>query len=125
VSLVALVIGLVAFVALLKVLRAAEVGGAAVREVRAAVATLSAATLSDAEKERAARRAAGTLFRSFLAIAGIGAVALAAPAAIVWAGSTAGLYTLDRVAEVALGWPFLLASSVGAVCLWIMMAERS
>jgi hypothetical protein len=116
--LAALVAGLVAFVALLKLLRAAEVAGAALATARAALATMRAPELGDDAKELAVRRAAGAMLASFLRIALIALVALAAPALIVWAGSAAGFYSLDRAAEVATGWRFLLASSVGAVLAW-------
>jgi hypothetical protein len=61
------------------------------------------------------------LLRSFVRIASIGAIALAVPAAIVWAGSAAGLYTLDQLAEMATSVPFLLGSTAGAVLLWIAL----
>jgi hypothetical protein len=124
VTLVALAASVAAFVALLRLLNAAETGGEAVRTARAAVATLSAPGLSDAEKEAASRRAAGRLFRSFLLIAGTAAVALAVPAAIVWAGSAVGLYTLDQAVAVATGWPFLLGSTAVVVLAWILMERR-
>jgi hypothetical protein len=121
VTVLALVLGLVFFVGLLKLLRASEVAGDAVRVARATLATMSAAGLSDGEKEVEVRRAAARMFRSFLAIALIGGVALAVPAAIVWAGSAAGFYTLDEVAEVATSAPFLLGSTAGAVLMWIAL----
>jgi hypothetical protein len=121
VSLLALVAGVLVFVGLLKGFRAAEAGGEALRTARSAVAALSDRSLNDDDKEAAARAAAGRLFRSFLAIAAIGAVALAAPAALVWAGSAGGLYPLESAVELATGWPFLLGASLIAVAAWIAL----
>jgi hypothetical protein len=121
VTVVALLLGLVFFLGLLRVMRAGEVGSDAIRVARATVATMSAVDLSDREKEAAVRRAAARMFRSFLAIMLIAGVAVAVPAAIVWAGSAAGFYTLDQVAGVATSIPFLLGSTAGAVLLWIAL----
>jgi hypothetical protein len=124
VSALALTLGVAAFVALLKLMRAADIGGDALRVAHAAVATMSAAELSDDEKEVRVRRAAEQMLRSFLAIALIGIVALAVPVAIVWAGSALGLYTIERVIAVASGWSFLLGSSAAAVLLWVALSRR-
>lgn len=118
-----MIAGIAIFVLLLKVLRAAEVGAEAIQVARSAVATMSAADLSDDEKETRVRRAAGRMFRNFLVITLIGVVALALPAFIIWAGSTMGLYTIEEVTAVATGWPFLLAATVGSVLIW-MALER-
>jgi hypothetical protein len=124
VSLVALTAGVLVFVALLRALRAADAGAEALRTARGAVADLSAPGLSDVQKEAAARAAAARLFRSFVAIAAIGAIALAAPAALVWAGSAAGLYSLAGALELATGWPFLVGSSLVAVAAWLALEHR-
>ena len=120
-SLLALIAAVLVFVGLLRALRAADTGAEALRTAKVAAATLSAAGLSDDEKEAAARAAAGRLFRSFLAIAAIGVVALAAPAVLVWAGSAVGLYPLAAAVELATGWPFLVGSSLVAVAAWIAL----
>ena len=119
----ALIVAVLAFVAVLRVLDAAGAGGRALATARGATSTLRSPTLSDEEKERAARRAAAGLFQSFLVIALIGGAALAASAAVVWAGSAAGLYPLDALMATATDWPFLLASSVVGVAAW-MATER-
>lgn len=123
-SLLALVAATAAFVLILRLLRAAEVGGAVLGTARGAVATMRAPDLDDAAKEAAVRRASGRLFKGFLGIAGIGLAALGLPAALVWAGSAAGLYSLDEVAAIATGWPFLVASSIGATLAWIALERR-
>lgn len=120
-TVLALLLGLVFFVGILKLMRAGEVGGDAVRVARATVATMSDAGLSDREKEAEVRRAAARMLNSFLAIALIAGTALAMPAAIVWAGSAAGFYTLDRVVDVATSATFLIGSTIGAVLFWIAL----
>lgn len=119
----ALIAGILVFVAVLRVLDAAGAGSRAVRTARAAAATLRDRSLTDDEKERAARTAAVGLFRSFLAIALIGAAALAAPAVLIWAGSAAGFYSMDALVAVATGWPFLLGSTLVAVVAWFAMEK--
>ena len=120
-TVLALLLSIAVFLGILRLMRAAEVGSDAVRVARATVATMSDAGLSDREKEAETRRAAGRMLRSFLGIALIAGVALAVPGAIVWAGSAAGLYTLDQVADVAVSGPFLIGSTVGALLLWIAL----
>lgn len=124
-STLALVVGLAAFVAVLRLMRAADAGGTVLRVARSALATMSAPELTDDEKEARVRRFSGQMFRSFLAITGIAVVALAVPTALIWAGAAAGLYSIDRVVEVATGWPFLLAGSAGAVLLWAALERRA
>ena len=119
----ALILAVLAFVAVLRVFDAAGAGGRALATARSATTTLRSPILSDEEKERAARRAAAGLFQSFLVFALIGGAALAASAAVVWAGSAAGLYPLDALVATATDWPFLLASSVVGVAAW-MATER-
>ena len=119
----ALIAAVLVFVAVLRILDAAGASGRALAAARSAAVTLRSATLSDDEKERAARRAAAGLFRGFFTLALIGAAALAASAAVVWAGSAAGLYSLDGLVATATGWRFLLASTGIGVAAW-MAAER-
>lgn len=120
-SLVALIAGVLVFVGLLKAFGAADTGASALRTARGAAATLSDAGLDDDAKEAAARRAAAALFRSFLVLAAIAAAALGIPALIVWAGSAAGLYSLDQAVAAATGWPFLVGSTVLAIAAWIAL----
>jgi hypothetical protein len=123
-TVLALTAGVLAFVALLKLLGAAEAGGEVLRTARGAVAVLSSAKLGDDAKEAAARRAAARMVRGFAVLAGIGLAALAASAAIVWTGSAAGLYPLDAAIETARGLPFLVGSSLLAVAAWVMLERR-
>ena len=120
-TVLALVLGLAFFLVLLRLMRADEVGSDAIRVARATVATMSDVELSDREKEVEVRRAAARMLRSFLAIALIAGVALAAPGAIIWAGSAAGFYTLDQIADVATSGAFLLGSTIGSVLIWIAL----
>ena len=120
-----LVLGLAAFVAVLKLAGVAEVASDAIRTARAAVAAMSAAGLPEAEKEARVRRASVRLFRSFLVIGGIALAAVAAAAAIVWGGAWAGLYRIEDAVEVATGWPFLVLSSAAAVLAWIALDRLS
>lgn len=117
----ALVLGIVAFMAVLKFAGAAEVASDAIRTARSAIATMAAAGLPEAEKEARVRRASGRLFRSFLLIAGIALAALGAAAAVVWAGALAGAYRMDYAVEVGTGWPFLVLSSAAAVVAWVAL----
>lgn len=119
----ALIAAVLVFVAVLRILDAAGASGRALATTRAAAATLRSPGLSDDEKERAARRAAASLFRSFLLVGLIGAAALAASGAVVLAGAAVGLYPLDDIVVTATGWPFLLASTVIGGAAW-MAAER-
>jgi hypothetical protein len=121
VTALALLLAVAFFIGILKSMRAAEVGSDAIRVAQATVAAMSNAGLSDHEKEIEVRRAAVRMFRSFLWIMLIAAVALAGPAALLWAGSAAGFYTLGEVAEVATSGPFLLGSTAGAILLWIAL----
>jgi hypothetical protein len=123
-TVLALTAGVLAFVALLKLLGAAEAGGEVLRTARGAATTLTSAELGDDAKEAAARRAAVRLLRGFAALAGIGLAALAASGAIVWAGSAAGLYPLAAAIETASGLPFLAASSLLAVAAWVILERR-
>jgi hypothetical protein len=120
-TVLALLLGLAVFVFSLKLMRAAEVGSDAFRVARATVETMSTVDLSDREKELVVRRAAARMLWTFLSIALITGIGLVGAAALVWAGSAAGFYTFDEVAELATSIPFLLGSTAVAVVLWIAL----
>jgi hypothetical protein len=115
----ALTVSVLAFVAVLRATGAVSIASAAAREARGASAILRSPVLSDLEKELRSRRAASRLFVAFLKIAGIGAVALAASFAIVWAGAASGFYALDDAVAVAGDWPFILGASAAATLAWL------
>ena len=117
----ALLLGLAAFIAVLRILRAERVARRVASTAQTALRVMSDPDKSDDEKEREVRRASVTLLGLFLAIAGIGVAALGATAAVVWGGAQAGLYSLDAAIAVASSWPFLIGSTVGAVVLWLAL----
>ncbi|WP_085793014.1 sulfotransferase [Roseivivax jejudonensis] len=117
----ALSLGLIAFVGVLRILRAEAVARRIVTTAQDALQVISTPDLSDIEKERRVRRASLSLFARFLAIAGIGLASFAAAAAIVWGGAAAGLYGLDAAMSAAVGWPFLVGSTLCAVALWLAL----
>lgn len=116
--LAALLLGVAAFVMVLRGLGAQAVAGEVLRGARTSLSVMTDKEMDDAAKEAHLRRASLTMFRSFAVIFGIGALALALPAAIVWAGAALGAYGLDRAVAVAMGWPFLLGSTAAVLILW-------
>lgn len=122
--LAALGLSLVAFIVTLRALRAEEVGSGVLLTARRAGAAMSARDLDDDEKERRMREASGRMLLGFLRIAGIGAAAVGAAFAILWAGAAIGFYTAAQVAETATSWPFLLVSTLAAIMLWLALAPR-
>ncbi|QBF30550.1 sulfotransferase [Thalassococcus sp. S3] len=120
----ALLAGLLAFVVMLRVLRAQQVASGVLDTARGAMAVMSDRHISDEEKERRMRRASVQMFRSFAVILGIGIVSLAVPSGIVWAGAALGLYALDHALAVALGWPFILASAGLAIAIWYLLERQ-
>lgn len=117
----ALILGLLAFVALLRVFDVGGIARRAIATARTATATLRDEALSDEQKERASREAAGGLFRSFLAISLIGCAACGVFLLLVWAGSAAGLYPLDAAFATAASWQFLVISMLVGTCAWVAM----
>ena len=117
----ALALGLLAFVLVLRVLRAEALARNIVSTAQQSIQVITNPDLSDLDKERHVRRASLSLFGSFLKIAGIGVASVGATAAILWGGAEAGLYTLDAAMAVAMSWPFLLGSTLAAIALWIVL----
>ncbi|MEI4486191.1 sulfotransferase [Frigidibacter sp. MR17.14] len=122
-TLVALGLGLLAFVTSLKLMRAEDVGARLVATARTAGATMAAPDLGDAEKEAAMRAAAGRLFLGFFRIGGIGLAALGLSGLIVWAGAALGLYTMAEALALASDGVFLLASGAIATALWVALPK--
>ena len=123
-SIAGLVLGLMAFVAVLRVLNAQRVAMEVIGTSQAALGVLTDPDLSDDEKEARVRRAALRLFGNFLRIAGIAVAALAASALLVWGGAAAGFYTLDSAIALAMGWPFILVSSAAVIIGWVALERR-
>lgn len=115
----ALVLSVLAFIAVLRLTKAVSIAREAVHMARDAAEVVRSPALSDEEKELRSRKAAVRLFGAFLKIGGIGAAALAASVAVVWAGSALGHYTLDEAMAVAAGWPFVLGASAAATLAWL------
>lgn len=124
-TVLALLLGLVAFVAVLHVLRAQQLAGNAVRTAQSAIGTIADPELGDDEKEARVRRASLSLLGSFAAIAGTGIAACGAAALMVWGGAALDLYDLGAAMDTALGWPFILGSCVVAVALWLVLSRRT
>lgn len=122
--LAALGLGLVAFVAVLRLTHAADVASRVVSTAFGSIEIISNADLSDDDKEARIRQASICLFKLFGLIACIGTAAIAAPAVILWGGSAIGLYDLDRAIAVAVSWPFLLGSTLFAVLLYFGLERR-
>lgn len=116
-----LALGVVAFVLLLRMTRAPQIGADALAVVRRTVAAMTDRGLSDDEKERLARRASLRLLRCFLQISLSGLVAAAAPAAIIWTGVEAGLFAFRDVETDAMSPPVLIAMAIGSVATWIAL----
>ncbi len=115
----ALALSVAAFIAVLRLTGTVAVAGAAAAVARDAAAVVRSSMLTDEEKEARSRKAAIELFTAFLKITASGAAALGASFLVVWAGSAAGFYQLDKAMAVATGWPFLIGASVVAVAVWI------
>ncbi len=121
----ALLLSLVAFIAVLRVLKAQEVATRILSTAQDSILVIADRDLTDEEKEARIRRSSARMFGSFFAIAGIGIAATGAAALVVWAGAAAGLYTVDEAVALAVSWPFLIGCSVAAVVLWLALDRIS
>ncbi|WP_127902280.1 hypothetical protein [Solirhodobacter olei] len=117
----ALLLGVAAFVVAIRYSQAPDAGAEALATAWSAIGAMADRTLSDDEKEQFLRRASLRLFADFFRISLSGVLALAVPAAIIWAGIAAGLFSPEDVAKTALSWPFLLGSSAGSVIAWLAL----
>ncbi|MBY5934998.1 sulfotransferase [Tateyamaria omphalii] len=118
-SVAALCLGLVAFIAVLRILHAQQVAGGIVETTQHALAVMMNSDIADEDKEAQVQRASIKLLGGFFWITGIGAAAIGASVLIVWGGAVLGYYAVDQAIAVALGWPFLLGSTAAAIALWI------
>ncbi|MEM7709713.1 MAG: sulfotransferase [Pseudomonadota bacterium] len=117
----ALLLGLVAFIVVLRVGRAKDIASDVIGTTQAALSVMANGDLADDEKEARVRHASLSLLASFFRIAGIAFAALATSAVVVWGGAALGLYALDRAIDIAMGWPFILGSSAAAIALWLLL----
>ncbi|MEM7489246.1 MAG: sulfotransferase [Pseudomonadota bacterium] len=117
----ALLLGLVAFIAVLRVGRAKDIASDVIGTTQTAMSVMADGDLADDEKETRVRHASLSLLASFFKIAAIAVAALVTSGALVWGGSVLGLYALDRAVDIAMGWPFILGSSAAAVALWLLL----
>ncbi len=118
-SLLALALGLAAFVLVLRLLQAKQVATRIIATSQAAMLVIADPALPEREKEVRVRRASLDLFRHFLAITAIGAISVGSTVLIVWGGAQLGLYGLSEAVALGLGWPFLIGSTLAAVLLWL------
>lgn len=120
-TLAALLLGLLSFIAALRLLKAQEVASRIVATAQDSIVVISNRDLSDDEKEARIRRSSGRMFKNFFVITGIGLLATGSSVLVVWAGAALGLYTVDEAIDLAVGWPFLIGCSIGAVALWLAL----
>lgn len=123
-SIAGLVLGLLAFVAVLRALKTQQIASEVIGTSQQALGVLTDPNLSDDEKEASVRRAALRLFGNFLSITAIAIAAVAASALLVWTGAAAGLYTLNAAVDLAMGWPFILVSSVAIIIVWVALERH-
>lgn len=118
-SIAALLLGLLIFVAVLRVLNAQKVASGVIDTTHQAMSVVVNSDIDDKDKEAQVKGASLKLLGDFFKIAGIGTMALGASALLVWGGAAVGLYALDDAIALAMSWPFILGSSAAAIALWI------
>lgn len=124
-SVAALLLGLLAFILVLRRLKAAQTAGDIIETTHGAIGVMTNPDLGDEETERQVRRASLELLGKFFRIAATCLAAFATSALLVWGGAFLGLYALDRAIAIAVGWPFILGSSAAAVVLWLGLDRLS
>ncbi|WP_339978784.1 sulfotransferase [Gymnodinialimonas mytili] len=86
-----------------------------------ALSVIANGDLAEEEKEERVRGASLKLLTDFFRIAAIGIVALSVPAGLLLGGAALNLYALDHAVNIAVSWPFLIGSTVGAIALWLAL----
>jgi hypothetical protein len=112
------VLGLLAFLFLIRRLDIVAKVKEAMRRISGAVAVMRAADVPEREKERALQQAATRMGIAFLDILARSAVALILPLACIYGGALAGLYSPDDAMRVAWDPYFLLFLTVFACVAW-------
>lgn len=120
-SIAALMLGVLAFIFVLRIFNAVQVAGEVIETTQGAIGVMANTDVSDADKEAQMRRASLKLFGRFFWIAAIGMMAFGASALLIWAGAALDLYALDRTIAIAVGWPFIFGSSAVAIAVWICL----
>ncbi|MBB3229604.1 sulfotransferase [Halomonas stenophila] len=122
-AVVALVAGLIAFIAVLRGLQVQRHASHAVRTAQDAIGVITDPDLSDDDKEQRVQRASLSLLKSFVILVAISLVACLSAALMVAGGELFGLFSLDQALATATSGAFILWSSVGAVALWIILGK--
>ncbi|MDN3554789.1 sulfotransferase [Halomonas maura] len=122
-AVVALVVGLIAFIAVLRGLQVQRHASHAVRTAQDAIGVITDPDLSDDAKEQRVQRASLSLVKSFVILVAISLAACLSAMLIVAGGDLFGLFSLDQAMATATSWSFILWSSVGAVALWIILGK--
>lgn len=120
-TIAALLLGLLTFIAALRLLKAPEVASRVVATAQDSILVISNRDLTDDEKEARIRRSSARMFKNFFVITGIGLIATGSSALVVWAGAASGFYMIDEAIAMAVGWPFLIGCSISAVVLWVAL----
>lgn len=122
-ALAALIAGLFAFMAVLKLTGVERHTRLAIDIAHGAIGVIADPDLSDEEKEWHVRRATLALLKSVLILLAITVGACLAAALFVLGGTRLRYFTADEALDIAISWPFLLWSSLGAVALWISLGR--
>jgi hypothetical protein len=122
-ALAALVAGLIAFIAVLRGLAAQRHAVHAVKIAQDAIGVITDPDLNDDVKEKHVQQASLSLLKSFVTLLAIGIVACISAAGFVVGGDRLGLFSIDQAMDIAMGWPFILGSSAGAIALWIALGK--
>lgn len=102
---------IVAFMALLSLLRVPTRAQAVVARSRQAIADMRSTSLNELEKEHAVQAHARSLFSSFFVITVLSAVALGLPVGLVALLASLEVVEFDVVMAATLSWPILLAAT--------------
>ncbi|RNF33238.1 sulfotransferase family protein [Paracoccus methylarcula] len=118
-AVIALVAGVVALIAVLRLFEIERRAGSAIQIAHEALGTITDPDLSDEIKERQVRRATFTLVKSSATLLAIAAAGFLAAAGFVVGGDLLGLFSIGEAMDIALSWSFILWSSLGSIALWI------
>ena len=114
----------VGFIFILKISRLVEKSTRVIDISKEAVAILRDAERSDDAKEAAMQSHAKQLTGLFFLITLGGIAAVFAPVAVIWGLDRLELVSLDAVLNVALSWPFLVATTMLIVIVLLVKRAR-
>ena len=107
-----------AFLALLQASGVVQRAGEVAQRSKQAIAVVRDRSMSDLEKEAAMQAHSKALFKQFLAITALAALALGAPIAVVAGMHAFGLVDFDAALDCTMSWQVLVgATVVGALAL--------